>query len=248
MAAFMSTYSSLLNWGSSYVVNDLYRRFLVRNASSRHYVVASQLVMLPMTLAAAVIALYSSSVLNLLFYVLLATTGAYTVHLARWLWWRVSAWSEIAGLVGSLICTFGVCIFFPHWVASDSMEQYYGHRMFFVMIGALIIWLVVTFLTRPVESEQLAEFFRRMRPPGFWGPVRRPLGLVSSVNVGQMFYSWGIMLMTIYGPLIGLPKLFFGEPVKGAVALGIGVVGLTLALHKARNFKEELPELSDVSG
>lgn len=239
LAAFMSTFSSLLNWGSSYVVNDLYRRFMVRKASTRHYVVAGQLVMVPMGIVSALIALYSESILNLLFYVLLATTGAYTVHLARWLWHRVSAYSELAGLAGSLFCTLMVCMIFPKWVHPDTMEQYYGHRMIFVMLGTLLIWIIITLLTPAVDARVLDSFFRKIRPPGFWRPVRQRLGLASSTSFRQMLCTWLLMLVAIYGPLIGVIKLAFRDFLPGIIFSAIGLVAVILAIRKAILFKDE---------
>jgi SSS family transporter len=239
LAAFMSTFSSLLNWGSSYVMNDLYRRFLVKKASTRHYVVIGQLIMIPMGIVSACIALYSRSILNLLFYVLLATTGTYTVHLARWIWHRVSAYSEIAGLFGSLLCTLIVCVIFPQWVHPDTLEQYYGHRMFFVMIGTLFIWIIVTLMTPAVSPEVLDQFFKKVRPPGFWGPICQRLNLRSSVSFKQMFKSWLLMIIAIYGPLIGTIKIVFRDFPQGVLFLGIGLIGIVLVVRQAILFSDQ---------
>ena len=97
LAAFMSTYSSLLSWGSAYAVNDFYRRFLVKAKGQKHYVRAGQLFMLPMALVSAYIAYKSQSIFNLLVYLFMVPLALTTVQLLRWLWWRVNAWAEGSG-------------------------------------------------------------------------------------------------------------------------------------------------------
>jgi len=243
LAAFMSTYSSLLSWGSSYVVNDFWRRFLVKNASQRHYVVVGQASMVPMALGSALIAYKADSILNLVFYIYMATTGYFAVTLLRWLWWRINAWSEISALLSSIGITLLIMLLKPEWVQKELLENYYGHRMLMVSCGSLVVFLVVTLLTRPTEPRVLDDFYRRCTPPGFWGPVRRRLGVKPSKTWGDICYGWFVMLLTIYGPLVGIPKMIFGEPALGVVLTTAGIIGALLAVRKARaaRFPEEEP-------
>jgi Na+/proline symporter len=239
LAAFMSTYSSLLSWSSTYAVNDLYRRFLVKNASSMHYVRASQLIMLPLAIASGLITYYAQSILNLLFYVFLATTGYYTVQLLRWLWWRVNAWAEVAGLLGSLFFTLLICFVFPDWVKPEYMEQYYGHRMIFVTCATFIVCLIVIFATKSTPDEILDNFYRKVRPPGLWGPIRQRLGMKSEYTVRVIVGHFLSMLLAIYGTLVGLIKLIFGEMLLGLILLFIGIFALVIAVIRVHKFYGE---------
>ncbi len=146
LAAFMSTYSSLLSWGSSYAINDFYKRFLVTDASEKHYVRAGQIYMIPMAFIAGGLALYANSLLNIIFVILSVMSGYWTVMVMRWLWWRVNAWSEVTGLGGSIVASL-LSWWLPwtrHWWEPDGMEVYFGHRMIFIMVSTLITWVVVT--------------------------------------------------------------------------------------------------------
>jgi len=241
LAAFMSTFSSLLNWGSSYFVNDLYRRFLVKNRSSRHYLLAGQMAMIPMTLIAALIAFKADSVLQLLFYVGLASAGLSTPGIAQWLWWRMNAWSQIAGLIGSLVIGMSIAIFIPDWISKDNLELYFGHRMFVGTLGTLVIWLIVTYLTPADDPKRLDDFYRKLRPPGLWGPVRKRLGMISLYSFKSVMYGWIVMILAIYCPLAGLLKFVFNQKTFGLILLAIGAVAIVLAIRKARK-EDDIPE------
>ena len=258
LAAFMSTYSALLSWGSSYAVNDCYRRFLVRGASDKHYVRAGQLFMIPMAIISGLIAYQAESIFNLLIYLFMIPAATWTVMVLRWLWWRVNAWSEVAALLSGIVLTVVMALaYFYHdaWVAlvgadsrlssfSDWMsplhnEEYFGHKFLFIVVISSVVWLAVTFLTKPVESDRLDAFLRKVNPPGFWGPVRARTGLAPHFTWGGIFYGWAVMLIGIFGPLVGLIKLFFGEPREAFVILAVGVVGIVLAVHKAMSMDDE---------
>ena len=205
LAAFMSTYSSLLNWGASYAINDFYRRFINRTASERHYVRAGQLYMAPMAIIAAGLAMYAGSLLNVIFVVQAVMCGYWTVAAARWIWWRVNAWSEVAGWAGSIAAAVTTA-FHPatrHWWESDKMEQYFGQRTITIMLCSLVLWLVTTLITAPTNEQQLDRFYRRVRPIGFWGPVKLRHPQYAGIGIPGVVASWTSMLGAIYATLFG---------------------------------------------
>jgi len=237
LAAFMSTYSSLMSWGSSYAVNDFYRRFLVRTASEKHYVRAGQLYMIPMAAISAALAIYADSLLNIIFVVTSVMSGYWTVMFIRWIWWRVNAWSEIAGLVGSISISL-ISIYLPatqKWWAPEFMEEYFGHRMIFIMVGSLAVWLLVTLMTNPTEEVVLDHFYEKVRPPGFWYPVRQRLCLDPDITWSTVAKCWIIMLLGIFGPLVGLLKLSFGEFWVGILLTLIGFTAIVLGIRMAKH-------------
>lgn len=240
LAAFMSTFSTVLNWGSSYFINDLYRRFLVRNASGRHYLLAGQLVMLPMALVSGLIAFHSGSILNLTLYVLMAEAGIVTVSLASWLWWRVSAFSEIAALAGSFLLMIGMCIFIPHWVTPENMEYYYGHRLFFVALGTIVIWLIVTFITPPTDRKTLENFYTRLRPMGYWKPVSCATNTKPMFKWSDILLGTTSLMVATFGVGFGLLKLVFQETAFGLALITAGTAGLIIAIRKVLRQDYEL--------
>lgn len=242
LAAFMSTYASLLSWGSAYFAHDFWRRFLVRNASEKHYVRVAQICMLPMAAVAGVIAYRAESILSLFLYLWLAYTGYLTIKVARWLWWRCNAWSEVSALSTSVVLTLALRFVKPAWFAQDDLEYFYGHRGLVVGFGSLVVWLVVTLVTKPVDKDVLNRFCERVRPFGCWGTVYRRTGLVPDHDWRFVLHGWGLMLITIGGPMLGVPKLFLGETFPGALLTAAGVAAAVLAVRKARKSFPEAHE------
>lgn len=234
LAAFMSTYSSLMNWGASYAINDFYRRFVNKHASERHYVRAGQLYMVPMALAAAGLAMYAGSLLNVIFVVYAVMCGYWTVAIARWIWWRVNAWSEVVGWVGSVFIALATALApaTNHWWESDKMEQYFGHRTITIMLSAMAMWLAATLLTKPTDEKRLDEFYRRVKPPGFWRPVRLRHPNVAGPSWGVVAVCWTVSLGAVYATLFGTLKLAFGDWQAGLALTALGVVCIALAVRQ----------------
>jgi hypothetical protein len=233
LAAFMSTYASLLSWGAAYFAHDFWRRFVRPGATERHYVRVAQIAMIPMAAIAAVVAYRAEAILSLFLYLWLAYTGYLTIKVMRWLWWRANAWSEVAALSTSVSLTVALIVVKPGWFAADDLEYYYGHRGLVVGLGSLAVWLLVTYATRPVEPAVLDRFCERVRPFGFWGPVYRRTGLRPERDWPFVLHGWGLMLITIIGPMLGLPKLLLGQTLPGVLLTGAGVVAAALAVRKA---------------
>jgi len=244
-AAFMSTADTQLHWGAGYLVNDVYRRFIARNASEARYVLASRVAVGLLALVTGIVAYYSTSVAGVFEFLILFFAGTGTVFLARWFWWRVNAWGEIAAMgaapLGSLL--FGSLIWRPvpglpdpAWVAlcpwSGSLEglpSWWGIP--FVAAITTAAWLSATLLTAPVPMDRLVEFYRKTRPPGFWGPVRAASPeLPLPTPVGKDLLRWGLGLVVVLGAMAGTGKVLLGEPGAGGVLLAACLAaGLVLA-------------------
>lgn len=204
LAAYMSTISTQLNWGSSYVVNDLYQRFLVRDKTQRHYVqVARWTTLLLMALGLAFTTVVESIKVAWEF-LLQCGAGLGLVLILRWYWWRINAWSEItATLAPFLLMTIGYA---QDW---STPEQY-----LFTVGGTTLLWLSTTFLTRPEPAEHLRSFYARVQPGGFWGPYasgnskRKGLRL----RLGAWLCSIGLLYALLF--LIGKTILLEWEMVS----------------------------------
>jgi|GEM_PF-220684 len=257
LAAFMSTYSSLMSWGASYFVNDFYRRFLVRKAGEIHYVRMGQIFMTLMAILAGILAFQQESLLGIIFVVLEFMSGYWTVMFVRWIWWRVNAWAEVAGLGGSILFAAGlrlnawvlgamnltgsenpvlrkILVPMASWVAPDNIEPCWGHRMLFVVTGSLILWIVVTLLTQKPDDQVVDAFYKKVQPPGFWKPVRTRLGMKPPYGLGTMIFCWVVMMFGIYGPLIGLIKLCLGDMRLGLPLAAAGVAAIFIAVRKIK--------------
>jgi SSS family solute:Na+ symporter len=244
LAAFMSTMDTHLCWGASYLVNDVYRRFLRRNETERHYVLASRLAIIALALVAAVTAWQMESIRRAWIYVIELTAGVSLVWLLRWYWWRVNAWAEVSAMAGSFVLANGmvwVGLLHRLGIVSDSglaqVSRFYGGEFDFIrasiiLLGCTGIWLIVTLNTAPDEQTRLQTFYRRVRPGGWWGPIA---ALCPEVTVAhdarRQWLGFGLGLLFVYGSLLGAGYLLTGRPVPGTVAMLLSIVGAWAALR-----------------
>lgn len=167
-AAFMSTISTQMNWGASYLVRDVYQRFIAPEASEKRLTTISRAVSVAVLLIGAIAAWLMRSVSVDDAWKLLAALGAGTgaVFMLRWFWWRINAWTEISAMIASLVY-FGVL---QRWKFFDHEEE----TMLAVAVMTILTWLLVTFLTPAEKNETLIDFYKKVRPSGFgWGPIAR---------------------------------------------------------------------------
>lgn len=226
LAAFMSTIDTHLNWGSSYLVNDLYKRFLVRKASVRHYVAIGQIGNVVLMLLAGVTAYFMESIYSAWLYLAEIGAGLVLASLLRWFWWRVNIWSEISAMISSLIIAnaFRVIGLYTD-IAFFSSDDWFAPRLLVILICCTIIWISVTFLTPPEDPATLRAFYERLRPPGFWGPVRKPGDEAQPcIHVKKTLLGWAAGTLSIYCMLIGVGKILFADSSIGWWIIGGGVL------------------------
>src|SRR5262249_40634202 len=120
-AAYMSTIGTQLNWGASYVVNDFYRRFVQRQASEKHYVIASQIVTVLLMIVSMIVTYYMDSIANAWKFLLVLGAGTGPVLLLRWFWWRINAWSEVAAMIAAAVVSL-VLQFAVGWNDDDPKQ------------------------------------------------------------------------------------------------------------------------------
>jgi len=226
LAAYMSTIGTQLNLGASYLTNDLYRRFIRRNASDRHYVVVSRWMTIVAMVLAAIVTRAMTDVGDAWKYMLTLTAGVGLVMILRWYWWRVNAWSEIAALVASAIV--GNMCYAPQIVAGDDPNAT-AKRLLITVVATTIVWLVVTFATKPESEATLERFYDRVRPSGVgWAPVARRVAVQSEDRLGIALLDWVAGLGLVYGALFGIGRFVLGDSAQGfawcALAAVCGIV------------------------
>jgi Na+/proline symporter len=254
-AAYMSTIGTQLNWGASYVINDFYRRFLVRNAGERHYVIASQIATLLLMVVSLVITFYLSSI-EYAWKLLMATgAGTGTVLLLRWFWWRINAWSEIAAMIAAAAVSlflqsdlatsasryvqsklsaetlqFLPPEYWPAWNSDDPRQ--FAYLMLTTVAITTVAWLVTTIITPPEPRATLIAFYRRVRPAGpGWKAIAAEAGGGSTIpteSLGTQFYNWVLGCVLIYASLFGIGKLVFKEWWAALACLAAAVVASVL--------------------
>jgi Na+/proline symporter len=221
-AAYMSTISTHLNWGASYVVDDFYRRFINDGEEDRHYVTVGRVTTVGLIILAGIVSLWLENALQAFQILLQIGAGTGLVFLLRWFWWRINAWSEMA----AMLVSFLVAIYFQFvhtnlgFPAMDSSLQ--------LVIGVALTtvgWLTVTFFTKPAEEETLRSYYAAIRPYGAgW---RRILNLgpddpgPEAGGVAAGFLGWFLALSAVYGALFGTGFLLYGNTGWGVVCLAI---------------------------
>jgi solute:Na+ symporter, SSS family len=236
-AAYMSTIGTQLNWGASYIINDFYRRFLVRDASERHYVIASQVATLMLMIVSLIVTFYLDSI-EVAWKILLATgAGTGTVLLLRWFWWRINAWSEVSAMIVAAAVSIFLQVSGPQWNGSDPKQ--FAYLMLTTVAVTTVAWLLVTFLTPAEPREKLVAFYRRVRPAGpGWDPIATaagPLGAGPSENLAMQFVNWIVGCVLIYATLFGIGKLIFKEWTAALVCI---VVAFIAAIIISRNLSQ----------
>jgi Na+/proline symporter len=228
VAAFMSTIDTQINMGASYMVNDIYRRFIKPDADKRHYVRASQVSTLIMLALAVTAAFFMESVGEAWRFQALLIAGYGFVTVARWFWWRINAWAEMSSLVGSAAGALLANFVLPF----DT----YGEKFTFTACISILSWVVVALATRPSEMERLAAFCRAVKPyPALWGPVReRYPDLPWSPHLGRNVALWLVGTAGILGLCFGIGHLLLGSAATGATMLAGAGLALALILRSWR--------------
>ncbi|UCG50100.1 MAG: Na+:solute symporter [Phycisphaerales bacterium] len=223
LAAFMSTIDTHLNWGTSYLVNDLYQPFIRPGRSPRHYVVVSRIGMLAFTAAALIVTTKLTSVLGAYKYIGVMYGGVGTVMIARWYWWRVNAYSEIAAIVASLLVGNLAQVL----LASTPGRDLYAVRVVVTISVVTPVWVLVTLLTtRKRPDGHTISFYSKMKIPGAgWRKVRDFAGIQARPGeFTENLLAWLTSLVFLYSLTLGIGKLLFHEWTAGAACLCLAIV------------------------
>jgi len=221
-AAYMSTISTHLNWGASYAVEDCYRRFVAPDKDERHYVRVGRVVTVGLILLASALSLWLQNSYQAFQILLQIGAGTGLIFLLRWFWWRINAWSEIAGMVISFV----VAVYFQFVHTALGLPPLAPTLQLVIGIAITTVgWVAVTFATPPTDRATLQTFYDRIRPmgPGWNGAVTtRPPNPGESVTAA--FLCWFLGCAVIYAALFGTGYVLYGKLLPGIVCLVAGGV------------------------
>lgn len=236
VAAFMSTLSTHLNWGSSYVVNDLYKRFLRPEATEKELVLAGRLCTLLTMVAAAVLGLALSNALQVFHIILQVGAGTGLLFILRWFWWRINAFSEIAAMIASFVVAIGFEFFGPEDLS--SWEK--------ILAGVgitTVVWLLVTFVTRPTDYATLRHFCKLIHPGGpGWVAVLRRIAEEDDL-CDKMSQPWTVPLellcmvsgcAAVYSTLFATGYWTYGKPMPAVVLTCVAAACVVLLFRTWR--------------
>jgi len=226
-AAYMSTISTHLNWGASYIVDDVYRRFIAPDREGKDYVRVARLSTVGLIILSSFVGLQLENAMQAFQILLQIGAGTGLVFLLRWFWWRVNTWSEISAMVISFL----VAIYFGFVHSRLGFEAWDPSTT--LVLGVAITtagWLAVTFMTPPVDADTLRAFYRDIRPLGRgWDAVvgdGADLGESDAKGNGELtagLLAWFLGCTMVYGALFGTGFLLYGQVAPGVMALIVAV-------------------------
>jgi Na+/proline symporter len=217
LAAFMSTVGTQLNWGTSYLINDFYRRFLVRKGSEKHYVLASKVFIVLLVILSGYTAAHINSIQSAWQLLLGMGAGTGGVLLLRWYWWRINAWSEISSMIAAFIVSTALTQ--VHFSGNDSVV--FAKSAMITTGATTIVWLVTTLFTPAESEERLLKFYRRVQPTIHgWKHIAALAPDIQPVrDLTANTFDWVMGCALIYCTMFGIGELVLQEWLPGFVLL-----------------------------
>ena len=221
LSAYISTISTHLNWGTSYLVHDVYRRFFRPDADERHYVLMARLCTAVLMIVAALLT-YVLETARQSFELLLAIgAGTGLLYLLRWFWWRITAWSEIAAMASSFAIAVTIAIAQKNGAGIPSSVA-----LIVSVAVTSVVWLSVAYFGPRTDHATLLSFYRLVRPSGpGWKDIRAESGVAAAPDsLPQAMLAWMLGLAFVYGALFGVGSFLFGNTTNATVWAVIAVV------------------------
>lgn len=244
LAAYMSTISTQLNWGASYLINDLYQPFMrkpsdKKEADQKHYVGASRVATIILTILAVLVTSQIESIAAVWDFIFQCGAGLGLVLILRWFWWRINATTEIVATVTPfvvyMILQFGVEPSF----SKEELEWWKDSRIsyFITILVTTLAWLITAMVTKPEPMERLQSFYNKVRPGGLWAPVWKAMGeKAPKRRTWPLVACWFSAVVMTYSFLFGTGELLLGSSSNGWLLIGVGAVSAALLVGTVRVF------------
>jgi SSS family solute:Na+ symporter len=222
LAAFMSTVGTQLNWGTSYFINDFYRRFVVRKGTEKHYVFLSKVFIVLLVILSGYTAAHISSIQSAWQLLLGMGAGTGGVLMLRWYWWRVNAWSEIS----AMIAAFVVSVSLNKVAFSGNSSVVFAKSALITTAATTVVWLVTTLLTKPESDERLLKFYRRVQPTVHgWKRIAALAPEIKPVrDFGANTFDWIMGCTLVYCAMFGIGHLVLQSYLIGMLLLAIAAI------------------------
>lgn len=219
LAAYMSTISTQLNWGASYLINDFYKRFIHPQATEKQLILASRLHTLLLMLIALIVTSQLETLEGAFKFMIECGAGLGAVLILRWYWWRINAWSEIAATITPFI---------SYTIAKLYLNLEFPDSLFMTVGITTVTWLTVTLLTPPTEFSVLKNFYLRIQPSGFWRPITEQLAITPpKSDLPKLLLCWLLGIGLGYSCLFGIGALILTD---GYSALIFALIALICAI------------------
>ncbi len=219
-AAYMSTIATQLNWGSSYLMNDFYRRFVKPNEKEKHYVLTSRVITMILMFISVIVTLFITRISGAWEFIMEAGAGVGLVLILRWFWWRINAWSEIS----AMITPFVVLPFLKYFGIA------FPTTLFYLVSITTVVWVTVTLLTKPTDEDVLFSFYKKIHPGGvLWKKISSKMPEVQSdTGFFRMFLNWIFGVALVYSMLMGIGSVIFSDYKSAIICLVIAVISVII--------------------
>ena len=205
------------------MVHDIYKRFIKKDANQQHYVLVSRIITVILMICSAFVAINMQSISKAWEFIFSMGAGIGLVLILRWFWWRINAWTEISALLTSIIITIVLEIIAWNQTISAGLEYtlfdkspiLFGvtiqvhHKLMIIVPVAVIVWIIVTFITKPESEKTLTTFYQKVQPGGWWGSYAKGATL-QPVTQG-FFFNWIAGIGLIYGLNFAIGNWMFGN-------------------------------------
>lgn len=219
IAAFTSTFAAHLNWGTSYLINDFWRRFIKPDQTEKHYVLVSRIVTFVLAIIAFLVTTQLDSIKQAWGLVITASAGLGTVLILRWYWWRINAWSELTATLTPILLV--VLVLFG--IQVPGITEPFPINLFSVVAITSFVWIIATFITKPSNPATLDTFFKRVRPggPGWRQVALRNPSVIPDSGLLPLAMDWIAGVVLVYTTLFGVGHLLLGAYFNAILCLGL---------------------------
>jgi SSS family solute:Na+ symporter len=233
IAANSSTILTHLNWGSSYLVHDFYRRFIRRDASEHHYVNVGRLCTVCLYFGAAAVSYALDSAQDAFQVLISIGAGTGLLYMLRWYWWRINAWCEVAAMVSSFGISF---VFFAMAKAGHPLA--FADSVVYSVAFTTAVWLLTAFVTAPTSPERLHAFYLKVHPAGpGWTRIRRETGVsveeaaLQSDSLGKAMLGWVSGCLTIWSALFATGEFLYGRTQPALILTAVFIVSGVVLIY-----------------
>ncbi|MBE9468892.1 MAG: Na+:solute symporter [Bacteroidetes bacterium] len=216
-AAYMSTIASQTVWGTSYIINDLYRPFVKPNADEKFYVKVSRITTILLIILSLIVTTQFDQISDAWKFILSCSGGIGLVLIFRWFWWRINAWSEISAMIAP---------YFIYPILKYKYNMPFEESLIIIVVWSTIVWITVTFLTKPTKEEKLKEFYKKVHTGGIgWRHISKDMPDVKGdTGYLYLFINWIAGCIMVMSCLFGIGNIIFGEFITGFICIGIAIV------------------------
>jgi len=228
LAAYRSTIETHLNWGTSYLVHDLYRRFIKKDGTEKHYVLMGRITTALLMVCAALLTFALDTAKEAFDLILSIGAGTGLIYLLRWFWWRVNAWSEVAAMTSSFVVALAF------FIAGKQGYHVASHISLIITVATTtVVWIATAFLAPGTDRQTLLDFCRLVKPAGpGWKALRAEAGVTASPDSLPMaFLGWMLGCLFVYAALFGTGSFLYGRTGQGLMWLAMFVVSGVILLR-----------------